>query len=117
MSVIAGVTFWNFYFQIFEETIRSEQIIEFLQHLLRHIQGDILLIWDRLPAHRSRSTQQFLRRSREVSHLCFPKVTHSHGPVRKHGYPCVTAERHGWVGITPGWESTPPSPGGANEIH
>jgi transposase len=61
VSVIAGVTFWNFYFQIFEETIRSEQIIEFLQHLLRHIQGDILLIWDRLPAHRSRITQQFIR--------------------------------------------------------
>jgi transposase len=29
--------------------------------LLRYIDGNILLIWDRLPAHRSRITQQFIR--------------------------------------------------------
>src|SRR5437764_9356625 len=61
LSVIAGVTVWNFYFQIFEQAIKSEQIIEFLKHLLRYIEGDILLIWDRLPAHRSKITQQFIR--------------------------------------------------------
>jgi transposase len=61
LSVIAGVTLWNFYFQIFEQAIKSEQIIEFLKHLLRYIDGDILLIWDRLPAHRSLVTQQFIR--------------------------------------------------------
>jgi transposase len=60
LSVIAGVTLWNFYFQIFERTIKSEQIIEFLKHLLRYIPGDILLVWDRLPAHRSLITQQFI---------------------------------------------------------
>ena len=60
LSVIAGVTSWNFYFQILERAIRSEQIIGFLKHLLRYIPGDIRLIWDRLPAHRSRVTQQFI---------------------------------------------------------
>jgi DDE superfamily endonuclease/winged helix-turn-helix protein len=40
LSVIAGVTVWNFYFQIFEQAIRSEQIIEFLKHLLRYIEGE-----------------------------------------------------------------------------
>jgi transposase len=29
--------------------------------LLRYIEGDILLIWDRLPGHRSKITQQFIR--------------------------------------------------------
>jgi transposase len=29
--------------------------------LLRYIDGDILLIWDRLPAHRSLVTQRFIR--------------------------------------------------------
>ena len=53
VSVIAGLTVWNFYFQMFEQTIKSDQIIQFLRHLLRCIQGDMLLIWDRLPAHRS----------------------------------------------------------------
>jgi transposase len=61
LSVIAGLTVWNFYFQIFEETIKSEQVIEFLKHLLRYIPGDILLIWDRLPAHKSKLTHQFIR--------------------------------------------------------
>jgi transposase len=61
LSVIAGVTVWNFYFQLFEQAIHSEQIIEFLKHLLRYIDGDILLIWDRLPGHRSKITQQFIR--------------------------------------------------------
>ena len=43
------------------KAIKSEQIIEFLKHLPRYIEGDILLIWDRLPAHRSKITQQFIR--------------------------------------------------------
>ena len=31
-----------------------------LKHLLRYIESDILLIWDRLPAHRGLVTQQFI---------------------------------------------------------
>jgi transposase len=49
LSAIAGLTLWNFHFQIFEQAMKSEQIIEFLRHLLRYIDGDILLVWDRLP--------------------------------------------------------------------
>ena len=60
LSIIAGLTIWNFYFQMFEKSIGSEQVIEFLKHLLRHIPGDLLLVWDRLPAHRSRLTQEFI---------------------------------------------------------
>ena len=36
LSVIAGVTVWNFYFQIFEQAIKSEQIIEFLSRMLKN---------------------------------------------------------------------------------
>jgi transposase len=64
LSIIAGLTIWNFYFQMFEKSIGSEQVIEFLKHLLRHIPGDLLLVWDRLPAHRSRLTQEFIRNQR-----------------------------------------------------
>ena len=31
------------------------------QTLLRYIEGDILVVWDRLPAHKSAVTQQFIR--------------------------------------------------------
>lgn len=64
LSVIAGLTFWNFYFQLFAGAIRSPQIIEFLSHLLRHIPGKLLIIWDGLPAHRSRAVWEFVRQQR-----------------------------------------------------
>ena len=58
--MIAGITFYNFYFQLHDKSIQSPQIIEFLRHLLRHVTGNLLIIWDGLPAHRSRLTQDFI---------------------------------------------------------
>ena len=49
LSAIAGVTWWNFYFRLFPGAIRSPQIIQFLAHLLRHIPGKLLIVWDGLP--------------------------------------------------------------------
>ena len=43
------MTWWNFYFRLFPGAIRSPQIIQFLAHLLRHIPGKLLIIWDGLP--------------------------------------------------------------------
>ena len=64
LSVIAGITFWNFYFRLFPGAIRSPQIIEFLTHLLRHMPGKLLIVWDGLPAHRSRAVWDFVRQQR-----------------------------------------------------
>lgn len=36
-------------------------IVRFLKHLLRHRQGKLLIIWDRLPAHRGQAVKDFLR--------------------------------------------------------
>ena len=54
------MTWWNFYFQIFERTIRKEEVVQFLKHLLGHLAGPLLIIWDRLPAHRSRLVADFV---------------------------------------------------------
>ncbi len=64
LSAIAGVTWWNFYFRLFPGAIRSPQIIEFLSHLLRHIPGKLLIVWDGLPGHRSRAVRQFAQQQR-----------------------------------------------------
>jgi len=64
LSAIAGVTWWNFYFRLFPGAIRSPQIIEFLSHLLRHIPGKLLIVWDGLPGHRSRAVWQFVQQQR-----------------------------------------------------
>jgi len=61
---MAGITFWNFYFRLFPGAIRSGQIIEFLAHLLRHLPGKLLIVWDGLPAHRSRAVWGFVRQQR-----------------------------------------------------
>jgi len=57
---MAGITWWNFYFQLFPGAIRSPQVIEFLQHLLRHIRGKLLVVWDGLPSHRSKLVWEFV---------------------------------------------------------
>ena len=49
LSAIAGMTFWNFYFQLFPNSVRSPQVIEFLGHLKRYLRRPVLVIWDRSP--------------------------------------------------------------------
>jgi hypothetical protein len=49
------------YLRIFKETISSKEIIRYLKELRRHIKGRLILIWDRLPAHRSQELKEFLK--------------------------------------------------------
>jgi len=60
LSAIAGITLWTFYFRLFSGTIRSPQVVEFLSHLMRHIPGKLLVIWDGLRSHRSRIVRDFV---------------------------------------------------------
>lgn len=60
LSVIAGLTWWNFYFRLYPGTIKSEQIIEFLGHLRRQCRQKLLLVWDGLRAHRSRKVRRYI---------------------------------------------------------
>jgi hypothetical protein len=64
LSAMAGVTWWNFYFRVFPGSIRSPQVVEFLSHLLRHIPGRLLVVWDGLRSHRSRLVWDFVREQR-----------------------------------------------------
>jgi hypothetical protein len=61
LSAMAGATWWNFYFRLFPGSIRSPQVVEFLHHLLRHLPGKLLIIWDGLRSHRSRMVWDFVR--------------------------------------------------------
>jgi transposase len=63
ISAIAGITWWTFYFRLFPGTIRSPQVVEFLTHLMRHIPGNLLVIWDGLRSHRSRLVRDFVNQS------------------------------------------------------
>jgi transposase len=50
----------------FEGALRSEQIIETLEHVHRHIPGKVILIWDRASIHLSKKTQNYLRAHPEI---------------------------------------------------
>ena len=59
LSAAAGITFHNFYFRL-PDAIRGPEVIDFLKALVRHIQRPLLIVWDRLPAHRSALVREFL---------------------------------------------------------
>ena len=51
---------WNFYFQLFDKAVAKEEVVLFLAHLMDRIASPLLIVWGRLPAHRSRLVGEFL---------------------------------------------------------
>ena len=60
LSVIGGITVWNFYFQCHPGAIQRPQVIEFLKHLRQPLPGKRLVIWDGAMIHRSRLVRAYL---------------------------------------------------------
>lgn len=46
--------------QVQDHAYKSPDIVRFLQHLLRHIPGKVLVIWDGAPIHRGQPIKDFL---------------------------------------------------------
>lgn len=60
LSAIGGINpSGEIYFRVHEESIKSAQVIEYLEQLLRHIDGCVIVLWDGLPPHRSSATKEF----------------------------------------------------------
>jgi len=60
LSVAAALTLLNSYFRIYAGTIKKEQVVDFLKALVRHLDQPLLIVWDRLPGHRSRLVQDYI---------------------------------------------------------
>jgi transposase len=60
LSIIGGLVLFNFYFQIHNGSVKGPQVIEFLQHLQRHIPGKLLILWDGASIHRSALVRDYL---------------------------------------------------------
>lgn len=41
--------------------IDSTKLVDFLRNLRRHVTGPVVIVWDRLPAHRSRETTEHIK--------------------------------------------------------
>ena len=64
LSMIAGLSFWRFYFRFFPGAIKSPQIVQFLKALQATIGRKLLIIWDRFQAHRSRLVREHVGQQR-----------------------------------------------------
>ena len=61
LSAIAGLTLRHFYFRLHPGSIKSPQVIAFLQALHRQVLGKILLLWDGAPIHRSKLVTAYIQ--------------------------------------------------------
>ena len=50
-----------------DQAIRQEQIVGFLRHLLAHLRGPVIVVWDRLGAHRGSLVHSYARRQRRLT--------------------------------------------------
>lgn len=61
LSAIGGITpEGKLYLMTQEQAYKSADVVNFLKHLLRHIPGKLLVIWDGAPIHRSQVIKDFL---------------------------------------------------------
>jgi hypothetical protein len=70
LSAVAGISFWNIYFKLVQGAVRAPEIVAFLKALRRHL-GDrkLLIVWDRLQAHRSRLVREYVESQKGAIHL------------------------------------------------
>ena len=62
LSMISAITpEGKLYTTMQADAFAGPAIVRFLKHLLHHIPGKLLVVWDRLPAHRSTVIKDFLR--------------------------------------------------------
>jgi transposase len=82
LSAVAGVTWRSFYFRLFPGSIRSAEVVQFLKHLCRHIRGKLLVIWDGLRSHRSRTVSEYvLQQNRRLELEFLPAYAPNLNPV------------------------------------
>lgn len=67
LSVISGLTAeGQLLMQVQDRSLRAPDVVRFLRHLLRHIPGNLLVIWDRAPVHRAQAIKDFLAQGATV---------------------------------------------------
>ena len=61
LSVISGVSpEGKLYMMVQERAYKSPDVVNFLRHLLRHVPGKLLVLWDGAPIHRGQVVKEYL---------------------------------------------------------
>jgi transposase len=62
LSAMSGITLEGELYMIEQErAFKGEDVVRFLEHLMRQISGKLLVIWDGSPIHRSGAVKDFLK--------------------------------------------------------
>jgi len=78
VSVISGISVsparkaLGLYFLMHAHNIRHEEVRQFLRHLLKHLRGPVIVIWDNAKIHKGESIRELLRRHRRLSLEALP---------------------------------------------
>jgi transposase len=61
LSAMSGITLEGKLYMLEQDrAFKGEDVVRFLKHLMHHIPGKLLIIWDGSPIHRSRAVKDFL---------------------------------------------------------
>jgi transposase len=84
LSVISAISRkGRLYIQIRETSFKGCDVVEFLRHLLQHISGKVLVVWDGSPIHKSNEVKKFLIEggSERVRLECLPPYSPDLNPA------------------------------------
>lgn len=78
ISVISGVSISakrrrvGLYYRFHRHNIDGEGVCDFLRHLLRHLRGDVFVIWDNASIHRGVPVRELCSRFRRLHLVALP---------------------------------------------
>ena len=92
LSVAVGLTLSGKIFKrAFPHGIRSQHVIQCLQHTQRFLPGKMIVVWDRARIHKSKKTQAYLAKHPDISVEELPAYApelnpeeYCHGNVKQH---------------------------------
>lgn len=72
----------HLYFRLHpDKNMKADSVVGFLRQLLRQLDGPVILIWDRLMAHRARKVKRFIDRKPQLQSFFLPPYAPELNPV------------------------------------
>ena len=88
VSVIGGISVsperqrLGFYFATEPDGFyTAEKVVEYLRDLLKHLRGNVIVVWDNGPNHRGEVIREFLRKNKRLWLEMLPPWAPDHNPV------------------------------------
>lgn len=72
ISIISGLSIspkrrrLGLYYALHEKNIQQAEVCDFLRHLLRHLRGPVIVVWDNAPTHRGELVRKMLSRFKRM---------------------------------------------------